>query len=61
MFLMYSFLLVVKELVFFSPSNKGSFSLANVVPGARCSWNFIDDIALVVFGRSKLRDREMLL
>ena len=47
--------------MFFSPSCKGSFSFANVVPGARCAWNFIDDIALVVFGRSKLRDREMLL
>ena len=47
--------------VFFSPSSKGSFSFTNVVPGARCAWNFIDDIALVIFGRSKLRDREMLL
>ena len=47
--------------VFFSPSRKGSFSFANVVPRARCAWNFIDDIVLVIFGRSKLRDREMLL
>ena len=33
--------------VFFSPSSKGSLSFANVVPRARCAWNFIDDIALV--------------
>ena len=46
--------------MFLSPSSKGSFSFANVAPRARCAWNFIDDIALVVFGRSKLRDREIL-
>ena len=41
--------------------NERALSFANVVLMARCAWNFIDDIALVVFGRSKLRDREMLL
>ena len=45
--------------VFFSPSSKGSFSFANVVPGARCARNFIDDIALVVLVRSKLGDRKI--
>ena len=47
--------------VFFFTGSKGSYSFTNVVPGARCAWNFVDDIALIVFGRSKLRDREMLL
>ena len=44
--------------VYFSPSSKAYFSFANVAPGARCACNFIDDIALVIFSRSKLRDRE---
>ena len=41
--------------MFFSPSSKGSFSFANVAPGARCAWNFIDDIALVLFGKKTLQ------